>query len=155
VVIGALFINTHPIVLKWCGGSARIIGKPVDATVYTNGQTNNNVKIFHVDKYWNGEKADYFILYIPYAEDQSQLKFSGLDRQNNFALKPSSASINDYDFIAGYLFQSEVGAKFSTFQDDMKGYGFDPKLIFIDRKIKLNVSPLAKELKCDSIRVEL
>lgn len=37
----------------------------------------------------------------------------------------------------------------------MKGYNFDPKLIFDNKQIKLNVSPLAKELKCDSMRIEL
>jgi len=154
VVIGLTSIN-HPIILKWLTGSARIIGKPIHATVYTNGQINRNIEVFHVDKYWEGEKADYYILYTTYAPDNSKLKFFSVNRKDNYVGKPSATNIRDYDVIAGHLFQSEVGGHLTPFQHDMKGYDFDPNLTFNDRQIKLNIPPTAKELKCDSIRVEL
>lgn len=152
VAVGLTTIN-HPIILKWLSGTARYIGKPITATVYTNGQINPDIKIFHVDKYWNGEKADYFLLYTPYA-DKSRLKFFSLNKKDNYVGSPTSTNIRDYDLIGGHLFQSEIGAKFSPFTDDMKGFDFDPHLTFNDRQITLNVPPTAIELKCDSIRIE-
>ena len=152
VAVGLISIN-HPIILKWLSGTARHIGKPISSTVYTNGIANPDIKIFHVDKYWNGEKADYFLLYTPYA-DKSRLKFFSLNRKDNYAGSPTSTNIRDYDVIAGHLFQSETGAKFTPFTDEMKGFDFDPKLTFTDNHITINIPPTEKKLKCDSIRIE-
>ena len=152
VTLGLISIN-HPIILKWISGSARHLGKPITAKVYTNGQINPNIKVFHVDKYWNGEKVDYFLLYTAYA-DKSRLKFFSLNKKENYAGSPTSTNIRDYDFVAGHLFQSEIGSKFTPFRDDMKGFDFDPKLIFNEKQIKLNIPPSASELKYDSIRIE-
>ena len=151
VIVGLTSIN-HPIVLKWLTGSARLVGRPTSANVYTNGQVNKAIKVFHVDKYWNGEPADYYILYFPYA-DNSRLKFLNLNRKDNYAGGPSSTNIRDYDIVAGLLFQSEVGSKFTPFQDDMKGFNFESQLAFTHREIRLNIPPTAKDLKCDSLRV--
>ena len=49
VVIGLTSIN-HPIILKWVTGSARHFGKPISATVYTNGQANDHIKVFYSDE---------------------------------------------------------------------------------------------------------
>jgi hypothetical protein len=144
----------HPIILKLLAGSARIVGRPTNATVYTNGQVNTDVKVFHVDEYWNGEPADYYILHFPYA-DNSRLKFLSLNKKDNYAGVASSTNVRNYDIIAGLLFQSEVGARFTPMQDDIKGFNHDPQLAFTDGQITLNVPPTAKELKCDSIRVVL
>jgi len=35
----------------------------------------------------------------------------------------------------------------------MKGFNFDPQLLFIDRQIKFNMPP--NELKFDSVRIKL
>jgi len=153
VALGLTSIS-HPIILKWLSGSARLVGKPTDATVYTDGQVNNHVKVFYVNKYWNGEPADYYILYFPYA-DNSRLQILSLNRKDNYAGGPSSTNIQDYDIVAGHLFQSEVGAKFTPMQDGMKGYNFNPQLVFSQRQITLTIPPAAKELKCDSVRVVL
>jgi len=153
-IVGLISIN-HPIILKWITGSARIIGRPISATVYTNGQINNDINVFHVDKYWNGKSADYFILNPLFISDNNKLKFFSINRKDNFVGRPSSTNIRDYDVIAGLLFQSEVGGKFTSFGNDMKGYNFDTKLTFIGRQIILNIPPIATELKCDSMRVEL
>ena len=154
IVVGLTSIN-HPIVLKWLTGSARLVGRPIKASVYTNEKMNDDIKLFHVDKYWNGQNADYYIVFASYLKDNSKLKFFSLNRMDNYLGRPSATNIRDYDFIAGFLFQSEVGGHFTPFQEDIKGYNFDPKLKFYNRQIKLNLPPSAKELKCDSIRVDL
>ena len=153
VAVGLTSIN-HPIILKWLAGSARLVGRPTKGTVYTNGQVNQSIKVYHIDKYWNGEEADYYILYFPYAEN-SRLKILSLNKKDNFAGGPSSTNIRNYDFVAGLLFQGEVGSKFTPMQNDIKGFAFDPQLVFTDKQITLNIPPTAKELKCDSLRVVL
>jgi hypothetical protein len=154
VIIGIISIN-HPIILKWFIGSARLIGKQINATVYTNNQINNNIKIFHINKYWNKENADYYILYLLNANENDKLTYFILNKKDNYAGSPSSTNIRDCDFILGELFQSEVGAKFTNFQDDTKGFNFNPKLIFEGTQIKLNIPPAEKELKCDSLKIQL
>jgi hypothetical protein len=128
IIIGIISIN-HPIILKWLTGSARLIGKQINATVYTNNQINNNIKVFHVDNYWNNENADYYILYSINAIENDRLRFFSLNKKDNYAGKTISTNIRDCDFILGQLFQSEVGAKFIDWQDDTKGFNFNPKLI--------------------------
>jgi len=145
----------HPIILKWITGSARLIGKPIMPTVYTNGQINHNIKVFHVDKYWNGSGADYYILFINYLPDNNKLKIFSVNRKDNYVGIPSATSIKDYDLIGGQLFQGEVGSHFTPFQNNMKGYAFDPELTFNGKQFKLNIPPSAKELRYDSLRVEL
>lgn len=151
IIIALISIN-YPIVLKWLTGSARLIGKPILATVYANGKVNKDIKVYHVDKYWNGELADYYILHFPDAEN-SRLKFMSLNKKDNYVGIPSSTNIRDYDLIVELLFQSEVGAHFTPIQDDMKGFNFDLKLRFIDNEISLVIPPNTKELKFDSLRV--
>ncbi len=154
VAAGLTSIN-HPIILKWLSGTARIIGRPITATVYTNGQINDNIEVFHVDKYWNGEKADYYLLHFFYADTKETRETISINIKDNYVGRPSGNSKREYDKILGRLIQGEVGAKFTPFTDDMKGYNFDPQLSFTDKTIKLNIPPTAKEFKCDSIRIEL
>lgn len=144
VAVGLTSIG-HPIILKWFSGSARLIGSPTAATVYTDGQLNQDIKVFHVDKYWSGEPADYYVLYFPYA-DNSRLQILSLNRKDNYAGGPSSTNVWDYDIVAGLLFQSEVGANFTPIQDDMKGFNFTPQLTFSDRQITLTIPATAKDL---------
>lgn len=101
----ALISFNHPIVLKWVTGSARIVGKSITATVYTNGRINHDIKVFHVDKHCDGTDADYYILYISYIPDPfSKLKFFIVSKKYNYAGRPVGTGIRDYDFITGYLF---------------------------------------------------
>jgi hypothetical protein len=52
VAVGLISIH-HPIILKWLSGTAKQIGRPVSATVFTNGRGNHDIKVFHVNKYWS------------------------------------------------------------------------------------------------------
>lgn len=157
ILIFAVFIlliqKTHPIILGWISGSAKIIGKPINAIVYTNGQVNNNIKVYHIDKYWNGENTNTYLLNLKEFDLEGKLKFINIDLKNKWIGRPNGTAKDDYDFINGILFQSEVGGHFADFRDDMKGYDFNPQLIFTDNEIKFNIPP--NQLKFDSIRIEL
>jgi hypothetical protein len=163
IVAGLLFLFAvavgmasivHPIILKWISGSARHIGNPIQATVYTNGQVNNRIKVFHVDKYWGSNaKANNYLLSLTEYDSLGKLKFFNINLNEKWIGRPVGTSKNDYDFIAGHLFQSETGGHFTPFQDNMKGFDFDPHLSFTDRQIKFNMPP--NEVKFDSVTIEL
>jgi hypothetical protein len=153
VAIGLTSIN-HPIILKWLTGSARYIGKPIEATVYTNGQINHDIRVFHVDKYWgSSEKANNYLLSLTDYDSLGMLKFFNVNLNEKWIGRPVGTSKKDYDFIAGYLFQSETGGHFTPFEHQEKGFNFDPQLSFTDEQIKFNVPP--GRLKFDSVRIEL
>ena len=153
VTVGVTSIS-HPIVLKWVTGSARYIGKPIQLTVYTNGQVNSSIKVFHVDKYWgSSEKANNYLLGLTEYDSLGMLKFFNINLNEKWIGRPVGTSKNDYEFIGEHLFQSETGGHFTPFQDDMKGFNFDPQLSFTDRQIKFNVPP--NILKFDSVRIKL
>ncbi|MFN4313669.1 MAG: hypothetical protein ACK4E0_05195 [Chitinophagaceae bacterium] len=144
----------HPIILKWMEGSARHIGKPIPVKVYTNGQLNDGVKVFHIDKYWDGDRvANSYLLCLTGNGSLATLKFININLDESWIGKPVATSKKDYDFVAGHLFQSETGGHFTPFQDDMKGFDFDPQLSFTDRQIIFNMPQ--EELKFDSVRIEL
>ena len=153
VAVGLISIN-HPIILKWLSGTARHIGRPVTATVYTDGEINHDIKVFHVDKYWgSGEKANNYLLSLTEYDSLGRLRFLNINLNEKWIGRPVGTSKKDYDFIAGHLFQSETGGHFAPFQDNMKGFNFDPQLSFTDRQIRFNVLP--NTLKFDSVRIEL
>ena len=146
VAVGLTSIN-HPIILKWVTGSARHLGKSIPATVYTNGRVNDHIKVFYTDE------ANNYLLSLTEYDSLGMLKFLNINLNEKWIGRPIGTSKKDYDFIAGHLFQSETGGHFSPFQDDMKGFNFDPQLSFTDKQIKFNM-PLNK-LKFDSIRIKL
>lgn len=146
VVIGVTSIN-HPIILKWVTGSARHLGKPMPATVYTNGQVNNHIKVFYTDDPNN------YLLSLAEYDSLGKLKFININLNEKWIGRPVGTSENDYDFIAGHLFQSETGGHFISFQDSMKGFGFDPQLSFTGKQIKFNMPP--NMLQFDSVRIVL
>jgi hypothetical protein len=153
VVVGLTSIS-HPIILKWLSGTARHIGKPVAATVYADGQVNSDIQVFHVDKYWNGTQADYYLIHFSAADTKETREIISVNRKDNYVGRPSSTNKKEYDKILGRLFQGEVGGKFAPFTDDMKGYNFNPQLSFTDKTIKLKLPQSANEFKYDSIRIE-
>lgn len=61
VLIGFTY-KKYPILIKWIAGTARIIGKPIKATVYTNGLINSRIKVYHVDTYWQGGSANNYLV---------------------------------------------------------------------------------------------
>jgi hypothetical protein len=141
----------HPILLKWLSGSARQLGRPIHSVVYRNGAVDKKVKLFHVNYYWGGEPADYYLLYFTDSKN-SRLKVISLNRKDIYAGVSAATNIRDYDLVGGVLFQSEVGSNFMTFQHDLKGFNYDPEIRFEGKKILLNV-PSEAGLNRDSLRV--
>jgi len=152
VIAGSVYLN-HPIISKWIFGSARIIGKPINANVYTDGHINNDIKVYHYQKYWDGENTNCYLLSLKEFDKIGMLKFINVDLKDKWIGRPVGTTKDDYDSINRNLFQSEVGSHFADFKDDMKGYDFDPKLTFNDTEIKFNIPP--NQLKFNSIRIEL
>jgi len=60
-LIGLIVYETKPILIKWCLGTARSIGSPIDATLYTNGRLNKNGYVYRINHYWNGAPANGFL----------------------------------------------------------------------------------------------
>jgi hypothetical protein len=153
VAIWLTSIN-HPIVLKLILGSARHIGKPVKTIVYTDGEINKDIKVFHVDRYWgSNKKANTYLVSLTDYDSLGMLKYFSINLGEKWIGRPVGTSKKDYDFIGGHLFQSETGGHFTPFQDGIKGFNFDPQLSFTERQIKFNVPP--NKLKFDSIRIQL
>ena len=146
VAVGLISIN-HPIILKWVTGSAKHHGKPIPATIYTNGQVNDHIKVFYSDE------ANNYLVSLPEYDSSGMLKFLNINLNEKWIGRPAGTSKNDYDFIAGHLFQSKTGGRFTPFQDDMKGFNYDPQLTFTDRQIKFNMPP--NNLRFDSVRIIL
>ncbi|MGG9961148.1 hypothetical protein [Ferruginibacter sp. SUN106] len=153
VAIGLTSIS-HPIFLKWLAGSAMHIGKPIRATVYTNGQVNNDIKVYHSEKYWkSADIANNYIVNLKEFDSDGMLKYFEINLKDKWIGRPIATTKDDYDIIFGHLFQSETGGIFALFQDDMKGFNFNPHLLYKDRQINFNVPPGL--LKFDSLRIEL
>jgi hypothetical protein len=153
VLVGLLSRN-HPIILKWVTGSARQIGRPIHCIVYTNGHANGEIKVFHYDKYWSSnKKANNYLVSLTEYDSLENLKFFNVNLDERWLGTPVGTSKDAYDFIMGHLFQSETGGHFVPFQDDIKGFGFDPQLSFTDRQIRFKVPP--NLVKFDSVRIEL
>jgi hypothetical protein len=146
VAVGLTSIN-HPIILKWVTGSAKHHGKPIPATVYTNGEVNEHIKVFYTDE------ANNYLLSLAEYDSLGMLRFLNINLNEKWIGRPTGTSKNEYDFIGGHLFQSEAGGQFSPFQDDIKGFNFDPELTFSDRQITFNMPP--GKLKFDSVRIIL
>jgi len=148
-----LFVYRHPIVLKWITGSARVIGWPVRASVYADGEIDKKIKVFHSDKYWDGRKADCYILYIlsPYTYKTKHI--ASIDIPGKNAGVPAFTDKNSFDLVFGILFQSETGTQFSDFRDAVKGYGLDPHIDISGKTIRFNL-PSKQKPEPSLIRIE-
>jgi hypothetical protein len=153
ITIGMISID-NPIVLKLLAGSARHIGKPIEVIVYTDGKINDEIKVFYVDKYWHGrEKANCYLVSLKEYDTSGMLAYFNINLDERWIGSPVGTSKKHYDFIGGHLFQSETGGYFTPFQNEIKGFNFDPQLSFTETQIKFKVPP--KTLKFDSVRIEL
>jgi len=146
VAVGVTSIN-HPIILKWVTGSAKHHGKPIPATVYANGQVTNDIKVFYTDE------ANKYLLSLTQYDSSGILTLINIDLNERSIGRPAATTKNDYDFIAGHLFQSKDSEQFFSFQDETNSVNFDPLLKFAERQITFNMPP--NKLELDSIRIIL
>jgi len=147
VAIGVIQHN-HPIFLKYLGGEASSLGRPIPAKVYVDGRMNNGIRVYK-DPY---HKNDY-ILNLKDYEKIGMLEYIDIALDDKWIGRPVGSNKDCYDTINGKLYQDEVGAHFVDFKDDIKGFNFNPELRFNNKSIEFKV-PL-HELKFDSVRIEL
>lgn len=139
--------------MKWSIGTGKNIGKPIKAIVYTNGEINDEIKVYRVNTYWDGTKTNDYLLSLTQYDLEGKLKFINIDLKEKWIGRPVCTSMDCYQVVDGYLFQSESGGHFVPFEDDMKGYNFNPHLSFDDREIRFNIP--RGVLRFDSVRIEL
>ncbi len=153
LILLLLFAYRHPIVIKWMTGTARVIGWPVRARVYADGEIDKKIRVFHADTYRDGRTADCYILYILSTYTYNTKHVRSLDMRNKSAGVPAFTDKKSFDLVFGILFQSETGAQFSDFRDDLKGYGFDPRLEISGDTIRFNL-PSKQKPEPSLIRIE-
>jgi hypothetical protein len=93
VVIAWIVQVTHPVLLKWLFGNARVIGKPVNATVYTNGEINNSIKVYRDKTHETGQGANDFILSLSQFDKFGTLKYINISLDDNRYSKATSVAI--------------------------------------------------------------
>jgi hypothetical protein len=150
-LVGIFVYNTNPILIKWCAGTARSLGAPTDATVYTNGVLNKDIAVYQVRHHWNGAPAKDYLLALKEYDKEGKLKYINIELTEKWIGRPVASSEDDYALNFGSLFQSETGGKFVPFQDDMKGFNFDPQLSYSAGEIRFKLPPHLLEF--DSIRI--
>lgn len=144
-----LFIYQNQILLKYITSSARIIGNEKKVMIYTNGELNQNIKLFSATSYLDGQPANYDLLVF---KENLSRKVISINYDYNFIGLPNSTNEKDYKIIFGNLFQSDMGGKFTPINNAYKGFDFEPELSLKGNTIIFN---LPTELfGIDSIRIE-
>ena len=69
-----------------------------------------------------------YILKLSNVDNFRELQYISVDLKEMWVGRPSCSSIDCYDNVLGFLFQSETGSKYIPFQNDLKGFNFDPHL---------------------------
>ena len=134
IALGVTSID-HPIILKWVTGSASHHGKPIPASVYSNGKPNDHIKVFYTDKENN------YLLSL--ADGSSDLpNFINVDLNEKMIAVPVDSE-KGFDLIGGHLFQSKTA--------ELKRVTFDAQVVFSDQQIKFKMPPNKFDL--DSIRI--
>ena len=123
VLITGIAYYTKPPVAKWLMfGSARLLGLPMQATVYFNERLQPDVKVYRINRHYNGSRANQYLLYQPLKNGGHLALY--IDMQLRDAGIGNSAA-KDYATIGSLLFQAENAAWFVPFKDSVKGAGFD------------------------------
>jgi hypothetical protein len=153
LLFSVFFVYRHPILLEWMTGKARIIGFPIRADVYADGEIDKRIRIFRCDKYRDGPKADFYILYLlsPYSFKTKHI--ISLDLQEKYAGVPAVTDKNAFDLVFGILFQSESATQFQDFRDQVTGYGFDPQLNISGNTVLFRI-PSKQKAEPSMIRIE-
>lgn len=78
-----------------------------------------------------------------------------MNKSDNYVGCSSATNKMDYDIVFGFLFQSEVGSKFTPIQNEIKGMGFNPQLQLYNNEVIFNTPSYSydKNAKKDSLRL--
>lgn len=140
----------HPIIAKWVTGTAHIVGKPINASIYTDGRINKDISVF---KNTGDSDGRSYLVVLKDGDSNVMLKYINIDLTNKWVGRSISSNSSDHDMIGGFLFQSETGDHFADFKDDMKGFNFDPRLTFANNVIAFNMPP--KLARFNAVRIIL
>jgi hypothetical protein len=126
----------HPVLLKYATFTARNLGPPLQAEVYTDGKLNDSIKVFSNDN-------SSVLLYL---SDEPQIgRVIMVNWKHNLVGIPLGANKNDYDFFWGRLFQSEVGIITVPFNSVKMPHPFNPALTQSGNEITFVIAPPTDE----------
>lgn len=147
IFLFSVCIFTNPIIGKYLCGTARLIGKQIDAEIYINEKKDANAKVFYSNSdFYNKQKRDYLILYLRSVTAYNGIPVFVIDKKNKIAYFPNSSK-NDYNVYFGNLLQSDSGANVMVpINDSLKGLGFDPKLIIQKNIIEFEILDSEKRI---------
>ena len=92
------------------------------------------------------EKRDYLILYLRDLKDYNEIPVFIIDKENQIVNIPN-ASEKDYNLVFENLLQSDSGANVMVpINNNFKGFGFEPNLIFEEQKISFKI-PVKNNIK--------
>ncbi|MEO7213757.1 hypothetical protein [Mucilaginibacter sp.] len=147
LITGVVVINnTHPILLSLALGTARSLGKPIPASVYTDGRLDKGILVYR-------DKDNGYVLSLKDFDNDGMLHYIQIHTKENWVGRPVGSNIECYDVIGARLIQSEVGQNSVDFKDDMKGFDMDPHLTVAGNTIAFTVP--YRYLKYNMIKVAL
>ena len=146
-LISVITVFRNPILGKFLTGSARLIGKETKSEIYINGKRELDAKLFILKSNFDEtEKRDYLILYLRDLKDYNEIPVFIIDKENQIVNIPN-ASEKDYNLVFENLLQSDSGANVMVpINNNFKGFGFEPNLIFEEQKISFKI-PVKNNIK--------
>ena len=146
-LISVITVFRNPILGKFLTGSARLIGKETKSEIYINGKRELDAKLFILKSNFDEtEKRDYLILYLRDLKDYNEIPVFIIDKVNQIVNIPN-ASEKDYNLVFENLLQSDSGANVMVpINNNFKGFGFEPNLIFEEQKISFKI-PVKNDIK--------
>ena len=154
IFLFSVVIFTNPIIGKYLSGTARLIGKPIDAKIYISEKKSAEAKVFYSNSdFYNKQKRDYLILYLRSVKTYNGIAVFVIDKKNEIVYFPNSSD-SDYNVYFENLLQSDSGANVMVpINDSLKGLGFDPKLVIQKSKIEFEI--LDSENRMLKIRIKV
>ncbi len=129
-----------PILLRALLGNARVFYPPMKAAIKVDGENRPNIRCFAMKAGFNGQPANFLVLWVPRPEKSYEREVIMIDRTGQSAGLPNDGDEDYYLLWNLFLFQSDNGSrpvlftsgKFDKndpryeFRDDYIGF-FEPK----------------------------
>jgi len=153
ILLFAFVSHSYPIILKVVTGSARILSSPIDATIKIDGENEPSARCFAVKSSFNGNPADYLVLWVGNPSAIYGREILIVDRLHDDLGLPNAGDL-DYELLGGrLLFQSESGSMYVPFKST-KFDSQDPQIQFSEKYIRF-VVPHSPILEGKNIEINL
>jgi hypothetical protein len=155
-ISAAIIACNHPIFLKWLSGTAKIIGKPISSKVLMNDNINQQIRVYELHEFAKEKELKSLIIYYPHSRIDETRRVLFIQLNGNYISRPCTNK-SCFDDIFGYLFMDEVASNsIVPFQNDIKGFAFDPRLDQSIGKIKFIMpQALRHDYEADSLTINL